>query len=704
MEVDAGRVEPGPGRVEPGAAVALLEAGGQRAEAELVAAELLELLRAGVPPEEIVVVCRALEASAPLLELVLSRYGVPFSVQRQLPLTHTALGRSLLALARCAAGGEAASAAELLRYLRSPGRVQQPELVDALERTVRRGGLLDAEQARAALGWQLRELHALRHAADPGAELLAQARWLLAAPRRGAAALLDGSAELDARALARLQEAIAQLRELGERVSLEELAELLESLTITAGSPPSPGAVLVAEPLQIRARRFRAVVVCGLCEGEFPAPVRTDPLLSDEQRLELARCSGLRLRLGEEALAGERYLFYSAVSRASERLVLSYRSSDEEGNVTLASPFVADVAELLDQSFLAKRRRRLLADVVWPEAQAPTARERARARAAALGRSAMSASATGGEGGEIVLSPAALGHVRHRQIVSGGALEAFADCPVRWLIERQLAPDQLDPDPDPLSRGSWMHDILERLLRALGQPITPATLPRARALLEEILAAAPEPPVGVGRTPLVRAGMRLAIEADLRRYLEQEAAGGCQFTPRALELRFGFAQEGEGALAPVELGSGERRVALRGVIDRLDVDPGGRRAIVRDYKSGGGRPEHQGARWRSERRVQVALYMLAVRRLLGLEPVAGFYQPLGGRDLRPRGLFVKDADVGGQVVATDARDRAQLEQELQAIEELAVGLAERLRAGRLAPCPQTCSREGCRYPGICRSI
>jgi ATP-dependent helicase/DNAse subunit B len=719
--------QPGSGRVAPAQSVALLEAGGERAEAELVAAELLDRLAAGVAAEEIVVVCRSLRRVAPALELVLSRYGVPVSIQRELPLVHTTLGASLLSLARCALRDGSASAGDLLRYLRSPGRVERVELLDALERSVRRGGLRSAEEASAALGWRLGELEALRRAPDAGAELLAQARSLFAAPHRGRGEALDEGARLDARALRRLEEVIGELAQIGERPALDQLPALLEGLSVPSGSAPRPGAVLVAEPLQIRARRFRVVVIYGLCDGQFPAARRGDPFLSEEQRLELARCSGLRLGLGEDPLAAERYLFYSAVSRASERLVLSYRSSDEEGNVTLPSPFVADVAELLEPGFVSERRRRLLADLVWPLAQAPTERERARARAAAEGRAtaaedratAAEDRATAAEGGaaaegratavvgcaqpgEIVLSPAALAHVRHREVVSGGALECFADCPVRWLVERQLSLDTLDPDPDPLSRGSWMHGVLERLLSELGGPITASSLPRARALLEAILAAGGEPPVGVGRTPRIREGMRLGIEADLRRYLEQEAAGGCDFDPRGLELRFGF--EEEGSLPAVELGSGERRARLRGVIDRVDVDPAGERAIVRDYKSGSARHEHQGARWLSERRLQVALYMLAVRRLLALDPVAGFYQPLGGRDLRPRGLFLKQAAVGGQVVGTDAREPAELEQQLAGAEELAVELAERLRCGRLLPAPQTCSREGCRYPGICRSV
>ena len=127
------------------------------------------------------------------------------------------------------------------------------------------------------------------------------------------------------------------------------------------------------------------------------------------------------------------------------------------------------------------------------------------------------------------------------------------------------------------------------------------------------------------------------------------------------------------------------------------------RAVVRDYKSGGARPEYQGARWALDRQLQVALYMLVVRELLGLDPVAGFYQPLGGGDLRARGAFLEGAGVGGSVVANDARDREELDELLEDARERAVALAVRLRRGELEPCPVTCSRDGCRYPGICRA-
>ncbi len=43
--------------------------------------------------------------------------------------------------------------------------------------------------------------------------------------------------------------------------------------------------------------------------------------------------------------------------------------------------------------------------------------------------------------------------MRHRELVSAGAIEKFASCPVRWLVESQLKPDRLEPEADPLTRG-----------------------------------------------------------------------------------------------------------------------------------------------------------------------------------------------------------------------------------------------------------
>jgi RecB family exonuclease len=157
-------------------------------------------------------------------------------------------------------------------------------------------------------------------------------------------------------------------------------------------------------------------------------------------------------------------------------------------------------------------------------------------------------------------------------------------------------------------------------------------------------------------------------------------------------------------LPPLVLGDGPEQVLVRGMIDRVDADSAGH-AVVRDYKSGAGRADWPAARWSADRRLQVALYLVVVRELTELEPVGGFYQPLRGNDLRGRGMFLAGAGdgAGAGAVERDGRSPEEFEAELDDAVQRAIAVAAELRSGRLEPCPQTCSRNGCAYPGICRS-
>jgi RecB family exonuclease len=135
---------------------------------------------------------------------------------------------------------------------------------------------------------------------------------------------------------------------------------------------------------------------------------------------------------------------------------------------------------------------------------------------------------------------------------------------------------------------------------------------------------------------------------------------------------------------------------VAGRIDRVDVGDG--HAIVRDYKLS---TAHPAARWNEERRLQAGLYALAVRALMELEPVAALYQPLSGRELRPRGIV--RAGLNGAYVSRDVLDDDAFEAALTEVRELAVRAAADIRSGRVAPCPSRCSTRGCMYPGICRA-
>ena len=690
--LERGLFEPGADRLAPNGAVRLLEAGGERAEAELVAAEVLELMGDGVVAEDIAVLVRGGAEQAEVLGQVLEAYGVPVSLERRPRLDRTRLGGGVLAAARAALGG---SVADLLMWLRTPGRLAEPDAADALETHARRTELTTAAEARRHVPPVLLEsLDALATAAAAGPEafleaLVTEADVIWTAPHRRAAAVLGPDEAADARAAAALRSAAAELRSLA--VAEPALAggpkELLEALAaVPVREPAVQGAVLVADPLAIRARRFRAVFVCGLQEGDFPRHPVPEPFLDDAARIALARASGIVLPRHEDVLARERYLLYAAVSRPEEVLLVSFRSSDEEGDPVQPSAFVDDIRALFTDELWERRGRRLLAEVTWPPGAAPTPHELRRARAAE--EEHPDPQPLGAPTSEPVLAGLAA-----RETEAARGLENFAGCGVRWLIESVLRPRRTEPDPEPMRRGSLAHRVLERTLRGLRERdgsgrLTPASLPLA---LEELTAAMDELR-SAAATTAARAALR-ALEVDLRRLLSHEAEYGAGLEPRFLEWGFGGERDEHGPLPLAGTGLG-----VTGRVDRIDVDAAGR-AVVRDYK---GRVVKAGARWAQDRRLQVALYALAVRELLELEPVGALYQPVGNKDVRPRGI-VRD-DVPGRYVNGDVVDADAFEATLEQARAVAAEAAADLRAGRIRACPDACSpMGGCAYPAICRA-
>jgi len=685
--------EPDPVRVAPRGAVRLLEAAGERAEAELVGAEVLALAREGFAWEDVAVLVRG--DRRPFAE-VLQAYGVPVASRERVALEGTRLGAGVLAAARATLAG--GTAGDLLAWLRTPGRVPDPGPVDALETAVRRRDVRGVAEARALWGAGRAPLAALdaltdAAAAGPGAFLAAleaEAEAIWTAPLRRRGAVLDGEAERDARAAAALRAAAADLRALAAAAPdlLADAAAVLEALAgVEVREAAGEGGVALLDPLGIRARRFRAVFVCGLQAGELSRAATPDPFLDDEDRRGLALAGGLALPPREDVLARERSLFYACASRPRDRLYLAWRSATEEGDPVAASPFLEEVRALFGEELWTGRRRRTLAEVTWSPAEAPTPHELARARALADPAPEPAALAP-------PAAPAVLAALAARDTVPARGLETFALCGVRWLVEDLLRPERVLPDPEPMRAGSVAHALLERTLRRLAERtgsarLDPGSLPAAEAELEGAVAelGAALPPAGA--VP-ARAALH-ALRADVRRVLREEAEGGAGLEPAHLEWGFGGERDEHGPLALAG-------VAVTGRVDRIDVGADGRSAIVRDYKH---RRAGTGASWAQEGRLQVALYALAARALLGLDPVAALYQPLGGKDLRPRGL--SRAGTPGSYVATDVVDEEGFAAGLAEARALAERAAEDLRAGRVRPCPERCTPAGCAYPGICRA-
>src|SRR2546423_87149 len=99
-------------------ALRFFEAAGTRGALELVGEELLALIRSGVAPEQIGIVCPSLERWQAPLETALGTLGVPYALEAYARFDRTPYGQALLSLLRFAwLGG---SRGDLYAFLRSP--------------------------------------------------------------------------------------------------------------------------------------------------------------------------------------------------------------------------------------------------------------------------------------------------------------------------------------------------------------------------------------------------------------------------------------------------------------------------------------------------------------------------------------------------------------------------------------------------------
>jgi ATP-dependent helicase/DNAse subunit B len=218
-------------------------------------------------------------------------------------------------------------------------------------------------------------------------------------------------------------------------------------------------------------------------------------------------------------------------------------------------------------------------------------------------------------------------------------LELFGDCSSLWFIDRCLSPREIDAQVDARLRGSIAHQALYRFYSGLPKQLGVDQVPAER--LEEaivfLLECVSDALSGQSRIELSELE-RLELESGLRRDLEQfvrsDVALGLPLVPRRFEVAFGSDR------APAELQRGLQLgdFSVSGKIDRIDVDPFSAYGMVQDYKSG---RAHTAARIEADGRLQIPLYVLALRDLLGIEPVAGLYRSLSG-EREARGLLRAD--------------------------------------------------------------
>jgi RecB family exonuclease len=193
-------------------------------------------------------------------------------------------------------------------------------------------------------------------------------------------------------------------------------------------------------------------------------------------------------------------------------------------------------------------------------------------------------------------------------------------------------------------------------------------------------------------TPMQRRELDAGLWRDLEALVRFEAEDDAQLVPKRFEVSFGMERSPQELQRGLDLGEG---LTLSGKIDRIDVDPFSARGIVQDYKAG--KTAHSATQIEKELRLQIPLYMLVLRDLVGIEPLGGVYRPLGG-DRKPRGLLRAEAreEVLAGYVSRDYVDDDSFWRQVESARDTARSLAQRIRTGdvrhdpRGGECPQWC--------------
>ncbi len=118
----------------------------------------------------------------------------------------------------------------------------------------------------------------------------------------------------------------------------EELFAALERTRVPPREPGEQGRVAVLDHDVLAPGSFDVVFVLGLEEGASPAR----PAVAAPRATTLRRELGGRLER-PDPVARDRYLFYTACTRATQRLVLVREAAGDEGVPREPSPFWEDV-------------------------------------------------------------------------------------------------------------------------------------------------------------------------------------------------------------------------------------------------------------------------------------------------------------------------------------------------------------------------
>lgn len=734
--------------VEPGKVV-VISASGARDEAWAAAKEVLRLLGEDVPAHEIAVVARTLEPYRLALAEVFAAEGLPLDLSCGEPVLRHPPAKAALDLltlrerdfpARTVedlAGSPYFTAAEPKRaarwrrlvdalgiragWLQWRGKLE-PRAGGPVELRPHRvreglpGEIIPAEDAKAL--WDFVSGLREKLGAPPAkwSVRAEEARAILAAHLR----LPDEASAAERDAWAAVRDALEELSgfdRLDSPCSWEDFLDAFERKLSRATRDAGDGrlGVRALDAMDARGQRFRAVVLIGLKEKQFPRQVLEDPLLRDGARAVLRHPAGYWIGRKAAGHEEERLLFYLSVASAKERLVLVYPRSDEAGKASVPSTYLRELCRAAglpapgeDDARRVPRQpterlRSVPAEMLTPreasllsvlEGGLPDPALGAADLTESLGRvAALNDRGPAGPHDGLTRPIAAELAKLKKSGLSPTALDVYATCPFRFFAARVLGLGDREEGSDrgeltPQARGLVYHAVLERFYKEF--------FPRSGKEEGEkdwgpVFDAAAAAVFGendwraLGIYPLLWESARIDMTARLRDFIswDLERLRAAKVRPRLYETRLrGGPPEG----AP----SG---VPWKGVADRIDADEAGETFRVVDYKT------RSSARWKK----------LAEKAAKGEVHQLPFYAELAGAAIGEGRVFG-----GAELLFLEVEEGEERSAALSAEDwGLARGpflkiLAERVEAiasGRFPIRPEDGERghcSWCEFPTVCR--
>lgn len=647
-------------------------ADGEEAQARLAAEYAWQVMTEYGNTESLAVAFRDLDRHYSVVRRVFSQMGLNAVYDARMPLASVGFGAAYLNLLMAAASNDRSA---LLELLRSGYSGVEAARARELERGLRRRGV---ESSRAMMGrlWaEAPELAGVLDKVNGASELRGSA---LAARLAAAAAALFAHASVEGGATERLRwDAASQARIVGlltevaalgdSSVALYDVLALLGATTVTLQEEVPPGWIWVTSADRLRHKRFDHVILAGLNVGEFPvgSPESGLPGTAVHDVLVGLGANGI----GEKSIDHERLLFASTVTRARKGLLLVACSVGSDGDALQVSPFFQEAADPYRDAkgAITCLRRRGLAPA--PRADSLVERERLRHSVTVNPESGRAKAAVRRAAAGRYTCRIDTQELAAREVFSASEIESYLTCPYRWFFERHLRADELEQVADARDQGTFAHLILNHAYGELAKQgkrrLGAADIRGIGHLVDDAWALADEEsgdPGSLGE----RIG-RAAVKPWVAQLLRSDVGLFPGFEVTHLEWAFGAESDA------IDLGG----FSLRGRVDRIDIDASNR-AVVIDYKLS---KPFSAAQIVKQRKVQIPLYMAAVRAGLGADPVAGLYRGL--RERCDRGIIREDLPDREALAGNDVRDAKAFD----ALIDDALGLSreavEGIRAGHI---------------------